>query len=176
MKKPIKAIVLRYTTNKHQDIDGMIVDQNGKNTTIKFPPHTAKFIRDTAAEGEEVEMSLDSDPKHHRLATIKNTNTGRSFDIESVDPPHPAETGRMLKFSITEPQYTRGGKHGGITGVIFDNKYIHLHPDEYEGGEEGLESAATLHIKAKKRLETSGFLHEQGLPVYHSHEVEIETT
>jgi hypothetical protein len=40
----LHGTVLRYTTNRHNDVDGMIVDIDGQQTGIRFPS-TASYRR-----------------------------------------------------------------------------------------------------------------------------------
>jgi len=180
----VRGAIVRYTSNKHNDIDGLVIDEQGDLMDIKFPPHTARFVRDVAAEGDTVQLVLHdkSHPPHHghdhpkprlHLASIENTGTQQQFRVESVEPPHPPETGRLVPFTIAKPKFTRGGKHDEITGVIFEDKYIHLHPEEYEDGEKALASAAVLQVKAKKRTADAGFVNAGGYTVYHAHSLRI---
>jgi hypothetical protein len=175
----LTGAVVRYTTNKHNDVDGLVLDQHGALVDIKFPPHTARFVRDVAAEGDTVQIVQHKTPHHVHLDTIENTTTHQQFSVESVQPPHPPETGRLIPFTIPKPRFTRGGKEGKkgkeakITGVIFENNYIHLHPDEYKAGEDALSKAAVLHVKAKKRTADAGFVNADGYTVYHAHSINI---
>ena len=179
--REVAGILVRYTTNKHNDVDGLVLDQQGDLKDIKFPPHTARFIRDLAGEGDTVHLVLEDKPhpehKHpeHKLhlSSIGNATTHQQFSVGSVKPPHPPEAGHLVPFTIPKPQFTRGGKHDEITGVIFEDKYIHLHPKEYEEGEDALASAAVLHVKAKKRTADAGFVNAGGYTVYHAHSVTI---
>lgn len=170
--------LVRFTANKHRDVDGLIIDQQGVSFEVKFPPHTARFIMELVAEGATVKLVVDE--KHpgirRRLITIENSGTGEQFDVESVKAPHPPETGPVKRFTIPKPQFTRGGKEGErdhITGVVFGDRFIHLHPDEYEGGGKSLESADVIHVEAKKRTTDSGFVHSDGFSVFHAHSVTI---
>ena len=180
-QREVTGAIVRYTTNKHSDTDGLVIDQQGDLKEAKFPPHTARFIRDIAAEGDPIRLVLHDKPhpahKHPtsrlEVVTIENTTTHQQFSIESIKPPHPPETGQLVSFTIPKPQFTRGGKRDEITGVIFDAKYIHLHPEEYEEGEAALASAAVLHVKAKKRSADAGFVNAGGYTVYHAHSVDI---
>ena len=90
-----------------------------------------------------------------------------------MKPPHPPETGQLVPFVISKPAFTRGGKHDEITGVLFEDKLIHLHPEEYEEGEEALASADVIHVKAKKRIADAGFVNADGYAVYHTHSVTL---
>jgi hypothetical protein len=183
-QQEVTGAVIRYTANKHNDVDGLVIDQQGDQKEVKFPPHTAKFIRKVAAEGDAVTLVLEekAHPPHHdhkhpkpklHLASIENSNTHQQFDVASVKPPHPPETGGLVPFTITKPRFTRGGKHDEITGVVFEDKYIHLHPEEYEGEGKALASAAILHVKAKKRTDSAGFVNNDGYTVYHAHSLSI---
>lgn len=178
------GVIVRYTANKHNDVDGLVIDQQGDLKEVKFPPHTARFIRDLATEGDTVQLVLLDKPhpphpghKHPtsrlHLVSVENTKSHKQFSIDSIKPPHPPETGHLVTFTIPKPRYTHGGKHDEITGVIFEDKYIHLHPDEYEEGEEALTSAAVLHVKAKQRKPDAGFVNTGGYAVYHAHSVDI---
>jgi hypothetical protein len=182
--REVRGAIARFTTNKHNDIDGLVIDQQGDLVDVKFPPHTARFIRDVAVEGDTAQIILHDKPHppHHghdhpkprlQLTSIENTSTLQQFSVESVEPPHPPETGHLVPFTIPKPQFTRGGKHDEITGVIFEDKYIHLHPEEYEEGEKALASAAVLQVKAKKRTADAGFVNAAGYTVYHAHSVTI---
>lgn len=183
----ITGVIVRYTTNKHNDIDGLVIDQQGDLTEVKFPPHTARFICDVAKQGDTVHVTLHDKPhpphaghkqpkSRPQLVNIENTGSHEQFNVESIKPPHPAETGHLVTFTIPQPQYThagKDGKHDPITGVIFEDKYIHLHPDEYDQGEDALAAARVLHIKAKKRTPDAGFVNAGGYIVYHAHAVDI---
>ena len=182
--REVRGVIVCYTSNKHHDIDGLVIDEEGDLTDIKFPPHTARFVRDVAAEGDTVQVILHDKPHppHHghdhpkpklQMVSIENTSTHRQFSIESVEPPHPPESGQLVPFTIAQPQFTHGGKHGEITGVIVEDKYIHLHPEEYEKGGKALTSAAVLKVKAKKRIADAGFVNAEGYTVYHAHSVII---
>jgi hypothetical protein len=182
--REITGAIVRYTSNKHNDIDGLVVDQQGDLVDVKFPPHTARFVRDVAADGDSVHLVLQDKPQpSHRgyehpkhklhLASIENTSTHQQFSVESEKPPHPAETGSLVSFTIPKPEFTRSGKKDEITGVIFEGKYIHLHPEEYETEEDVLESAVLLRVKAKKRTADAGFVNAAGYTVYHAYSLQI---
>ncbi len=180
----ITGAIVRYTTNKHNDIDGLVVDQEGALKDVKFPPHTAQFIRDLAGEGDIVRLILQDKPHppHHghnnpkrrlHLDSIESISARRKFIVGSVKPPHPPETGRVVTFTISKPQFTRGGKHHEITGILFEDNYIHLHAEEFDQQEDALASAGVLHIKAKKRSTEAGFVNADGHTVYHAHALTI---
>jgi hypothetical protein len=182
--KEVEGAIVRYTSNQHNDVDGLVIDRQGDLVEVKFPPHTARFVRDIAAEGDTVRLALHEKPKpsddghkHSKsrldLTSIENTTTHQQFNIGSVKPPHPPETGHLVSFTVPKPQFTRGGKHDEITGVIFEDKFIHLHPKEYEEGEEALASAEVLQIKAKRRTADTGFVNAGGYTVYHAHSLTI---
>jgi hypothetical protein len=182
--REVTGAIVRYTTNKHNDIDGLVVDQEGALKDVKFPPHTARFIRDVAVEGDTVRLTLQDKPHppHHghndpkprlQLSSIEITSAHRQFSVGSVKPPHPPETGSLVTFTISKPQFTRGGKHDEITGVVFEDNYIHLHPEQYDQGVDALASASVVHIKAKKRSTEAGFVNAGGHTVYHAHVLTI---
>jgi hypothetical protein len=182
--REVRGAIVRYTSNKHKDIDGLVIDQEGTLMDVKFPPHTARFVQDVAATGDTVTLMVHDKPhppdhghKHPapklQLISIENTSTLQQFAVESVKPPHPPETGRLVPFTIANPQFTHGGKHDEITGVLFEDKYIHLHPEEFEEGEAALAAAAVLHIKAKKRKTDAGFVNTGNYAVYHAHSLHI---
>jgi hypothetical protein len=75
--------------------------------------------------------------------------------------------------TISHPQYTRGGKDDEITGVLFGDKYIHLHPREYDASTRELETAATIRVKAKPRTTEAGFVNAGGYQVYHAQSLDI---
>jgi len=181
----VTGTVTRFTRNRHNDIDGVIIDKQGELVEIKFPPHTARYIREVASEGNTVrlysaEKAKPPRPGHRHkkanrhLISIENSDDHRQFHVESMTPPHPPETGRLVAFTIPRPQYTRGEKSDEITGVIFEDKYIHLHPEEYPGGQEALTLASVLHVKAKQRKPDAGFVNADGYIVYHAHSVSAE--
>ena len=93
-EQQLRGTVLKYTSNKHEDYDGMSVRVNSKTIEVKFPPHTARFIRDIAREGDDVLLVTDEKGHHHKihLQSIENPKTGKRFDTADVKPPHPAET------------------------------------------------------------------------------------
>ena len=180
-KKVMQGINVRYLTNKHDDYDKLVIKQNGKNSEIKFPPHTARFVRAAGSEGDtvEVETREDHHPGKMRLVSIRNIAGGKAFVVDSVKPPHPPESGRLVSFTVTAPEFTRGGKDNAITGILFEGAFIHFHPEEYDEPEETWTAAPVLYVKAKKRTESAGFMNASGHAVYHLHEVEIgdlETT
>lgn len=179
--KLVRGVVTRYLTNRHDDYDRLVIEQNGKRTEIKFPPHTARFIREVGPEGAgvEVEAGEDKHPGKRRLLSIRNVTSGNSFEVHSVKPPHPPETGKLVSFEIRRPRFTRGGKDNAITGIVLKDTFIHFHPEEYDEPEETWTAAPVLYVKARKRTESAGFVNASGHVVYHLHEVEIgdlETT
>ena len=190
-KPEVSGIIVRYTTNRHDDFDGFVLDQQGHTVEVRFPPHTARFIREIAAEGDTVGLVLREKPHpaHHEhpagekpkeprpvlhLVAIENLTIREKFDVESVKPPHAPEAGDMIEFTIHQPKFTRAGKEAAITGVIHEGKFIHLHPDESKEDKDALAKARVLHIKAKRRTGTSGFVNAHGYKVYHAHSVKVD--
>jgi hypothetical protein len=182
----LTGAVFGFKTNKHRDIDGLILDQGEKKVEVKFPPHTARFVQDIAKPNDSVRVTVkekphglhkglrhEHPPKFH-LVSIENTTSTKQFSVEACEPPHPAETGNLESFVIKKPEFTTGGKHKEITGVLFEGKYFHLHPEEYELSEKALKAAAKLRVKAKKRREDAGFVNDKGYSVYHTHSLEID--
>src|SRR5581483_8843437 len=107
------------------------------------------------------------------LVSMENEATGEKREVDSIKPPHSAESGHMVEFIIRQPKFTRAGKHDEITGVVHEGKFIHLHPDEYED-KGALEAAQVLHIKAKQRTGSTGFVNAHGHIVYHAHSVTVD--
>ena len=180
----ISGTIVRYTTNKHHDIDGFVLDSQGRSLDVKFPPHTAKFIREIAAEQDAINLVVHEKPHPphpgHRqapgklhLEIIEHPKSGRHFNVDSIKPPHPAETGRAVSFSIPHPQFIRGGKGNDITGIVVEGKFIHLHPGEYEASPDEMLAAPTLHVTAKQRTTGAGFVNADGYTVYHAQTVDI---
>ena len=180
----ISGAIVRYTTNKHHDIDGFVIDMQGKSAEVRFPPHTAKFVREIAAENDTVNLIVQEKPhpphagdkipasKFH-LDSIENSKSGQHFSVDSIKPPHPAETGRVVSFSIPHPQFAHGGKKNEITGVVFEGKFIHLHPDEYDASPDEILAAPAIHVKAKQRTTDAGFVNADGYTVYHAQNVDV---
>lgn len=183
----VTGLVESFTINPHQDLDGMVILHDGTRMLVKFPPHTAAYVRKVAPEGQVVTVVYE-DHEHHGPAhgprgkephdhppkkeLVRIESCDAEFEVKVVPPPHTNETNQVFSLKIKKPEFTKG-KKGELTGIRSDGRFIHLKPKETEAISRELVTAAELKIRARKRLQRLGFVNVQGDEVYHGLSVEL---
>ena len=174
------GILEQFTFNKDNDINGLIISENGDQLTVKFPPHTAALVMDIANPGDLVELLYNEHPKHkdtHRpereVADITNKGTGKSVTFAEFPAPKLADSVEVFEFEIAHPEFCQG-KKDELTGIKFDDKFIHLKSHDTEPLRKDFLLGSPIKVKAKRRLENLGFVNMSGLKVYHATAIEFK--
>ncbi|MDP9080317.1 MAG: hypothetical protein M3O71_23065 [Bacteroidota bacterium] len=173
------GILEQFTYNKHNDINGLIISENGDQLTVKFPPHIAEQVMNIVNPGDLVELLYNEHSKHkdsHRpereLEIITNKGTGKSVTMAESPAPKPVDSVEVFEFEIAHPELCKGKKEE-FTGIKLDDKFIHLKSHDAEPLRKHLLLGTAIKVKAKRRLENLGFVNVSGLKVYHATAIEF---
>jgi|GEM_PF-4455353 hypothetical protein len=168
------GVANEFKSNKHGDVDSLVITTDNGPLTLHFPPHTAKSVMAHIAVGDTVyvdyaeEAKPDKKPKSV-LKAVRKEQHGESMPIGDKKPEKPAKNDATE--TITPDLFTLVlDKKEKPVAIRVADKYIHLPTNKQIS--DSIRPDSTLAIEAEPRTD-SGFVQEQGLTVYHLKSISI---
>ncbi len=168
------GVLNEFKSNKHGDVDGLVITTDNGPLTLHFPPHTAKSVMAQVAAGETVYVDYAEEAKPDKkpkavLKAVRKEQHGESMSIGDKKPEKPAKNGTTE--TITPDQFTLVlDKKEKPIAIRVADKYIHLPKNKQIS--DTIRPDSTLVIEAEPRTD-SGFVQEHGLTVYHLKSISI---
>ena len=168
------GVANEFKSNKHGDVDSLVITTDNGPLSLHFPPHTAKSVMAHVAAGEPVyvdyaeEAKPDKKPKSV-LKAIRKEQHSESMPVGDKKPEKPAKNDTTE--TIAPDQFTLVlDKNEKPIAIRVADKYIHLPKNKQLS--DSIRPDSTLEIEAEPRID-SGFVQEQGLTVYHLKSISI---
>lgn len=168
------GVINEFKSNKHGDVDGLVITTDNGPLTLHFPPHTAKSVMAHVATGETVYVDYAEETKPDKkpkavLKAIRKEEHGESMPIGDVKPEKPAKNDATETIAPDQFTLVLDKKEKPIAIRVAD-KYIHLPKNKQIS--DSIRPDSRLAIEAEPRTD-SGFVQEQGLTVYHLKRIRI---
>lgn len=173
----VKGKIVDYKTNRIGDIDKVLVDTKQGKVWIHFPPHTAKFVMNTAPKNESGTLAIRPADKmtidHLPLFELISVQTALgSFLTESVPPPAPA-VGNKIAISGAAGRYKLDEK-GIVAGIILNQYLVDIPAQMLQHILPVIEASHEMTVKGYERNASDGFVNVTGLIMVKPYAITID--
>lgn len=164
--------VKAFGTNPEGDIDKIILNQDGKEIKIHFPPHLAKYILEIAKKNKTVVIEATSGENSYELTSVSSADR-KAFNAGKILPPKPSP-GKEIFMKGTISGFIKD-QENRITGFMIGQKTVMLRPEERITLAPLLMKAHRVEVTALERDQREGIVNTLKFPPVRMIEIKIDS-